>query len=139
MFGWFKRKKNVLPSIKLTIMNDNESKVEVEWPHIDIEASDNPDLARKQKIQLVENMAHLTMAMAQGVFTPFVQQKVVERALQTKDKEFGAGFLAAIAQIQRALGARGGKDNSNKPIIKPYQVFDIRNMMLHAGQGGGDE
>lgn len=139
MFGWFKKKKNPLPSIKLTIMGDNESKVEVEWPHIDIEASDNPDLARKQKIQLVENMAHLTMAMGQGVFTPFVQQKVVEKALQLKDKEFGAGFLAAIAQIQRALGARG-KDKSDKPIISPYQVFDIRNMMLHAGQqGGGDE
>lgn len=139
MLKWFKRKKskNKYPSITFTMLSDVETKIDVEWPYIDILSERNKELAEKTKISMVKTMAKTIVAMGKGAFTPFIQQRISENGVKLGDESFSVGLLSAISQYMVGMAKDEKDEDENAPIIKPYQVLDIRNMMLK--QEGGHQ
>jgi hypothetical protein len=142
MIKWFRRKINNVkkPAIKITLLSDQETKIEVEWPYIDPDQESNKDLALKAKQSMAVSLAKAIVAMEKGGFTPFLLQKASEYGVSINDKASSIMIFDMVNYILSGANKEDERVDKKKtsPLIKPNEVFDIRSMMMRSAQSGGD-
>lgn len=130
MFKFLKRKmKNVkYPSIKFVMLNNTDTRIEIEWPYTEDD---------EMKVAIAQTLARTILAMGNGLYSPFIQQQIVEYGKSIGDNKLIIALLASLDYMKS--GGSNKQSNNDIPLVRPNQVADIRDMMLQGGMRKAEE
>lgn len=124
MIAWFRRlfNKTKKPSIKIIQKNEKEIDIEIDWPN---------GTNGEERLKVIDCFGRSLAAITTGIMNGAVAHKITEKGLSLNDKYFSMNLVGAMLAYQSMFrGEKPKGQNKNQPLIKPYQVIDIRNQML---------